>query len=316
MSGADTVRDVHRAAGVERRYRLVTPPGPGPADGLVVMLHGCTQDADDFAAGTGMDAAAVEEGWAVVYPEQEPGGHPQTCWRWFDADQRGPGEGEAALLADLAATVAGREVGPDGPVFLAGISAGAAMALNVFVLRPALFDGVGLHSGVPYGAADDQQEGLALMAGAGPGEEALAGRLCEGLAPAPGADSLPLSLPPLVVLHGTADEAVDPSNARRILAAWHGAGSLLAGDPEAKHGPADPPDLPDPAARERGEEGRPFERLRWPAGAGRGPMELWRVEGLGHAWSGGNPAGSFADPEGPPATRAMIRFFRRTAEER
>ncbi len=323
MSGADTLTGVHRAGDLERRYRLVTPPGPGPADGLVVMLHGCTQDADDFAAGTSMDGAAVERGWAVLYPEQDPTAHPQACWRWFEADQRDAGSGEAALLADLAAAAAEERVGPDGPVWLAGISAGAAMALNVFALRPDLFDGVGLHSGVPYGAADDQQEGLALMAGGGPAADELAHRLRAALTVAAGEAASAIPLPPLVIFHGTADEAVDPSNARRILAAWHGAAALLADDAEAAAGhpgvaeaprePDPPPGLPDPADRERGEEGRPFERLRWPAGAGRGPMELWRVEGLGHAWSGGRAEGSYADPRGPSATRALIRFFRRTA---
>lgn len=307
---ADTITGVHGAAGLERRYRLVLPAGSDRPEGLVVMLHGCTQDAADFAVGTGMDGAAAAAGWAALYPEQDPAAHPQTCWRWFDADQRRRETGEAALVADLAARVASQRLPADGPVWLAGISAGAGMALNVLALRPDLFEGVGLHSGVPYGAADHQAEGLALMAGRGPGSEALARRLHDALAAeaAPDVDRLP----PLVVFHGTDDEAVDPGNARRILESWHAAAAMLTSGAAAED---DLPALPDPAGRESGEEGRPFERLRWPADAGRGPMELWRVEGLGHAWSGGSPEGSYADPEGPSATRALVRFFRRTAGE-
>ncbi len=323
MSRTDTVTGVHGAGGLERRYRLVVPEAAGRPAGLVVMLHGCTQDAADLAAGTGMDGAAASEGWAVLYPEQDPAAHPQTCWRWFEADQREAGSGEAALIADLAAEVAAERLAGDAPVWIGGISAGAAMALNVFALRPGLFDGVGLHSGVPYGAADNQQEGLAAMAGGGPGAEALARRLHAAVLEAD-ASSGTGRLPPLILFHGTDDEAVDPANARRIAAAWHGAASLLAGDAEAAAGhpgeaeaprePVPPPGLPDPADRERGEEGRPFERLRWPAAPGRGPMEAWRVEGLGHAWSGGRPEGSYADPDGPSATGALVRFFRRTAD--
>lgn len=303
MPRADTLTGTHEAAGLRRRFRLVLPGGSERAAGLVVMLHGCTQDAADLAAGTGMDEAAVEEGWAVLYPEQDPGAHPQTCWRWFEADQRRRGGGESALIADLAAEVAAERLAGDAPVWIGGISAGAAMALNVVALRPDLFAGVGLHSGVAYAAADDQAEGLEAMAGRGPDAGALGGRLHDALTgeAAPAVDRLP----PLVVFHGTGDEAVDPSNARRIVEAWHRAAGLLA-----SAGPAGPPE---PGTRDRGEDGRPYERLRWPAAPGRGPVELWRVEGLGHAWSGGSAEGSYADPEGPSATREMVRFFRRTA---
>lgn len=324
MDRADTLTGGHEAAGLRRRFRLVLPGGPGRAAGLVVLLHGCTQDARDLAAGTGMDEAATSRGWAVLYPEQDPGAHPQTCWRWFEADQRRPGGGEAALIADLAGEVAAERLVEDAPVWIGGISAGAAMALNVFALRPDRFAGVGLHSGVPYAVADDQAEGLAAMAGQGPDAAELSRRLAEAVAGGGSGGHAPADgrLPPLVVVHGTADEAVDPSNAARIVESWHGAGSLLASgvepdgpagaDPAEPSEPSGPPGLPEPAARDRGEDGRPFERLRWPAAGGRGPIELWRVEGLGHAWSGGSSEGSYADPEGPPATRAMLRFFRRT----
>ena len=327
MARADTLTGRHEAAGLRRRFRLVLPGGPGRAAGLVVLLHGCTQDAEDLAAGTGMDEAATARGWAVLYPEQDPDAHPQTCWRWYEADQRRPGSGEAALIADLAGEVAAERLVEDAPVWIGGISAGAAMALNVFALRPDLFAGVGLHSGVPYAVADDQAGGLAAMAGQGPDAAELSRRLAEAVAAGRSDVDAPAGgrLPPLLVVHGTADDAVDPSNAARLVESWHGAGSLLArgvepdgpggADPTEPSGPSEPSGpagLSEPAARDRGEDGRPFERLRWPAAGGRGPMELWRVEGLGHAWSGGHPGGSYADPEGPPATRAMLRFFRRT----
>lgn len=322
------------AAGLRRPYRLAFPDGDRTPDGLVVILHGCTQDAADVAAGTGWDAAAGEKGWAVLYPEQVASAHPQVCWRWWSERQRRRDGGEAALIAEIAEQVAERRLREGAGIWLAGLSAGAAMALNVLTLRPDTFRGIGLHSGVPYGAARTREEALAVMAGGGPGSGVLARRLHEAVTadapPSPG------QLPPVLVIHGTADEAVAFGNASRIVEVWHRAAARLSeegaptgdgrgaestdadlffgGEPEPGRGDPEappPPDLPAPDRDEQGEEGLPYRRLRWSAAPGRGPMELWRVEGLGHAWSGGRSEGSYADPKGPSATAAMLRFFRR-----
>ena len=317
------VEGTHESGYGSRRYRLFVPEGIEAPSPLLVMLHGCTQDPADLAAGTRMHEEAGAEGWLVLFPEQPARAHPQRCWNWYRPADQAPGSGEPAILAGMIEDVIDeRDVDP-GRVRVAGISAGAGMALVLAAVRPDLFDGVGLHSGVPYASARSREEAIAVMAGEGPDRPELARRLRAASTTAAGEASGAIPLPPLVVFHGTADEAVDPSNAWRILAAWHGAAALLADDAEtgARHPgvaeaprePDPPPDLPDPTGRERGEEGRSFERLHWPADAGRGPMELWRVEGLGHAWSGGRPEGSYADPRGPSATRAMIRFFRRPA---
>lgn len=305
------VEGTHRAEAGVRRYRLWVPDGKPPSpEGsperpLLVMLHGCTQDPEDFAAGTRMHLRAGAEGWLVLYPEQPASAHPQRCWNWYRPADQAAGSGEPAILAGMIEQVIEERDADRGRVRVAGISAGAGMALVLAALRPDLFAGVGLHSGVPYGAARSREEAMAVMAGDGPDHRELARRLHAVL---PDTSAGFDRLPPLVVFHGTADEAVDPVNARRILESWHGASVLLGGTASA-----DPPGLPEPAERRRGEDGRPFQHLRWPAAPGRGPVELWRVEGLGHAWSGGSAEGSYADPEGPSATREMVRFFRRTA---
>lgn len=309
MGVTDTVTAAFEARGLRRPYRLALPGGTEPAEGLVTLLHGCTQDAADVAAGTGMDEAAARRGWAVLYPEQVPGAHPQACWRWYEERHQRGDTGEAAFIAALVDHVAGRRLGANAPRWIAGLSAGAAMALNAAALRPSGFAGVGLHSGVPFGAAGDEQQALAAMAGRGPSDAELARRLHDAVTSSAARDARPF--PPLVVFHGTADQAVDPDNARRILAAWHGAAALRRRDGSSRG--AAVPDLPPPATEERGREGRPFRRLGWPSSPARGPLELWRVEGLGHAWSGGRAEGSYADPAGPSATRALLAFFRRTS---
>ena len=265
-------REVANAAG-SRRYKLYVPDGaadkPRP---LVVMLHGCTQSPDDFAAGTRMNAVADEMGVLVAYPEQRAAHNSSKCWNWFKPGDQRRGAGEASLLAAVVDDVA-RDLSVDrARVFVAGLSAGGAAAAVLAQEYPDVFRGAGVHSGLACGAARDLPSALAAMK--------------------QGAPARPGSRPqvPTIVFHGSADKTVAPANARHILA-----GSIAGlAAPSVEHG--------------RAPGGAAYTREVWRDGQG-ARAEAWTIEGAGHAWSGGSASGSYTDPRGPDASRAMIEFF-------
>ncbi len=229
------------------RHYKVYAPATSPARGLplVVMLHGCAQSADDFAAATGMNALAEELGFVVVYPEQSVRANRARCWNWFDSRHRRRGEGEPSLVAGITRRVL-RQGLDERRVYVAGLSAGGAMAAVMGAQYPDLYAAVGMHSGVPLGAF----------------------RV------------------PVIAFHGDQDTTVHPSNSDFVYAS----GS--------------------PVIRERGERnGRSFTRTLHFDEHNRPMVEQWIVHGAGHAWFGGNPLASFADPKGPEASREMLRFF-------
>ncbi|TPE48952.1 extracellular catalytic domain type 1 short-chain-length polyhydroxyalkanoate depolymerase [Amaricoccus solimangrovi] len=262
----------HACAAGTRRYRLFTPSCPASdLRGLVVMLHGCKQNPDDFATGTGMNALAETERLLVAYPEQPGAANVSGCWNWFEPGHQGREAGEPAILASLARALATEFGLPPGRTFAAGLSAGGAMAAVLAETHPDVFAAVGVHSGLPRGSARDVASAFAAMRGQG---GATAG-------PRAGAARA-------IVFHGGADRVVHPANAEALAARWHdGAGERV----------------------ERGATGgRGWRRVR-SGGADTPRFECWLVDGAGHAWSGGNAAGSFTDPEGPSASAEMLRFF-------
>ena len=271
--GATFLEAVHAEAAGSRRYRLYRPASlqAGPPQGLVLMLHGCTQTPEDFAAGTQMNRLAEAQRLIVVYSEQTRLHNAKACWNWFRPGDQARDAGEPAILAGLAQRVAADFGVPEGRVFVAGLSAGGAMAAVLGAAYPDLFSAVGVHSGVPHGSANDVLSAFAVMRGE-PG-------------PGAGPDGL---LVPLILFHGDADGTVHPANAERLAAAGRDSGA-----PRAERGTAG---------------GRKFSRwaLRGDGGPG---ARYWLIEGAGHAWSGGDPAGSYADPKGPDASAEMVRFF-------
>lgn len=280
--GARYVSRSFDTASGRREYRLYVPAdaAAGRATGLVMMLHGCQQDPDDFATGTGMNAAADAAGMIVVYPAQTAAANASLCWNWFNAADQRRGCGEAALLAALATAVAVEFAVPPGAIFVAGLSAGGAMAAVLADAYPDVFAAAGIHSGLPAGAARDMPTAFAAMAGHG---------LTAGRTPSP------TSAIPLIVFHGTADTVVHPANGDAIVEA-------------ARHRAP---------ARDRHEgrtaSGRTFRRIVYRTVRDEADAEHWILDGHGHAWSGGNPAGSFTDPDGPNASAEMVRFFQAAA---
>ena len=244
-----------------------TPP-------LLVMLHGCTQSPDDFAAGTRMNQLAEEYGLLVAYPAQSQSANAQRCWNWFSpADQRRDA-GEPALIAGITRQVL-REHGADPRrVYVAGLSAGGAQAAIMGLAYPDLYAAVGVHSGLACGAARDVPSAFAAMRGGGPAPRAGGGRIT-----------------PTIVFHADGDTTVHPINGDQVMA-QSGAGGLHR---VVEHG-----GVPG---------GHRWRRTTHSDADGRILLEQWLVQGAGHAWSGGSPAGSYTDPRGPDASREMLRFF-------
>lgn len=270
-----------------RAYRLYIPRGyTGQAVPLLVMLHGCSQTPEDFAAGTRMNALAETHTFLVAYPAQSATANPSRCWNWFEAAHQSRGQGEPAIIAGITQQVMAMFNVDARRVYVAGLSAGGAMATVLGVTYPDLFAAVGVHSGLPYGAAGDLVSAMTAMQRGGSGP-ALPGAQA---AAAPGL--LPRILP-LIVFHGERDTTVHPHNADQVLAQWVRA---EGGGPE-----------PESTVQVAG--GKQTTRTTYRDRRGQPLVERWRVNGLGHAWFGGSAAGSYTDAQGPDASAEMVRFF-------
>ena len=279
LPGEFTSKRCHTPAG-ERAYRLYVPAAlPRGRVPLVMMLHGCKQSAEDFAAGTRMNALAERSGFIVVYPEQSARANGSNCWNWFEtSDQRRDG-GEPEILAGIVREVTAAQPVDPARVYVAGLSAGAAMAVILGRTYPDLFAAIGVHSGLPYGAAHDIGSAFAAMHGQAK--------------PAPSSAAPGI---PTIVFHGDHDHTVVAANADAIVAQ---AQATRPGRPSLQACL-----LPDERIG-----GRSCSRTLYLDAGGRTQIEQWVVHGAGHAWSGGDPSGSYTDAEGPDASAEMLRFF-------
>ena len=277
-----------------RNYKLYVPASYAQAleerVPLIVMLHGCTQDPDDFAAGTQMNALADRHGFVVAYPAQETRANGSRCWNWFRKQDQARGRGEPALIAGITRDVAALYRIDGRRIFVAGLSAGGAMALVVATTYPELYAAVGVHSGLPYACAQDVPSAFAAMSAGAVGGKALARE-----AAARRGDALPAI--PMIVFHGDRDATVNASNAYAIVE------QACAGRS------AETPPLESTVNRGTTASGRAYTHTVLADGARRPVVEHWTLHGAGHAWSGGSADGSFTDPEGPDASAEMIRFF-------
>ncbi len=277
--GGQFVARTHTGAGGSRRYKLFIPSTAADVElPLIVMLHGCTQSPDDFAAGTGMNELAEMHGCLVAYPGQTKSANAQKCWNWFNpADQRRD-QGEPALIAGITRDIINNHAVDRRRVYIAGLSAGGAAAAVLGVVYPDLFAAVGVHSGLPCGAARDIPSAFAAMR--------------DGPAVSPPRSHGSNRPVPTIVFHADKDATVHPRNGDHIIA-QSGAGTGL--QPTVTRG-----QVPG---------GRAYTRSVYTDANGRAMLEQWLVHGAGHAWSGGSAAGSYTDPLGPHASREMLRFF-------
>jgi poly(hydroxyalkanoate) depolymerase family esterase len=277
--------DVYVPAGLRRRT----------AAPLVMLLHGCGQTPAEFAEATRFTDAADRNGFLLVLPHQQTRHHPQRCWRWYEAAHQQRDAGEPGVLAGIVAQVGTEETRwrvDSRRVYVAGLSAGGAMALTLAATYPDVFAAAGVHSAPAYRSSTGPAQALAAMAARtavpppGPGDAAIA---------------------PTIIVQGSVDSVVRPLNGDRVADQWLAHESATESD--------------DPVGRSRSEsgrtaDGRRHDVLRWYTARGRKVLEYWVVEGLGHAWSGGRENGSFSDPHGPRATTLMWSFFRLHALDR
>ena len=285
------VTDTYTNRAGTRDYKVYLPAiYHGQALPLIVMLHGCKQNPDDFAAGTRMNALAEEHGFLVVYPKQARKANVSHCWNWFQAKDQQRDEGEPSLIAGITLAVAHRYHSDPRRIYVAGLSAGGAMAAIMGTTYPDLYAAVGIHSGLAYAVARDVPSAFAAMRGERSGHGRRESR-----------DRAPLRSVPTIVFHGDRDKTVHPSNGDDVI--------TQASSPTSEEAEANPA-LKGAETVEQGEtRGRAYTRMTYRDAAGRSFMEHWVVHGAAHAWSGGSAAGSYSDPKGPDASREMLRFF-------
>jgi len=293
--GTFVTRDFGNHAG-SRAYKLYVPRHePRSPMPMVVMLHGCTQSAEDFAAGTRMNRLADEHGFLVVYPEQAAHANVSKCWNWFQSQDQVRDSGEPSLIAGIVRDLARQHEVDPRRIFVAGLSAGAAMAVILGETYPELFAAVGVHSGLPYGSAHDIPSALAAMKG---GRGGSAG--ARGMPRAAEARRKRVAQAvPTIVFHGDRDHTVQVSNAAEIIRQATEAHVAAAGASA----------LQASTQRATAPGGRSYSRTVHADASGQPRLESWTLHGAGHAWSGGDASGSYTDASGPDASAEMVRFF-------
>jgi poly(hydroxyalkanoate) depolymerase family esterase len=276
--GARFIERTYSSAAGTRAYKLFIPSRyqdrPLP---LVVMLHGCTQSPDDFAAGTRMNLIAEEHGCFVVYPAQPSHANQAKCWNWFRIADQQRGEGEPSLIAGITRQIMDDYSVDPKRVYVGGLSAGAAAAAIMGATYNDLYAAIGMHSGLACGVATDLPSALVAMRQGKSDHKVTPGDRPSG---------------PIIVFHGDRDTTVHPNNGGQIL---EQAVRTMTAQKKVQRG-----QVPG---------GHAYTRTILSDANGRGMLEHWSIHGAGHAWSGGSPAGSYADPRGPDATREMLRFF-------
>jgi len=278
--GARFIEGAYSNSAGSRAYRLFIPSRyrDGQPLPLVVMLHGCTQSPEDFAAGTRMNFIAEEQACLVVYPAQRADANRAKCWNWFRTTDQQRDKGEPSLIAGITRQIMRDYSADPKRVYVGGLSAGAAAAAVMGATYYDLYAAIGIHSGLACGAAIDLPSAfVAMRQGGGSDDRAI---LREG--------------PPVptIVFHGDRDTTVHPVNSNQVREQF-----VRTTITRRK------------VHRGRVPGGHAYTRTIDADATGRAIFEHWNIHGAGHAWSGGSPAGSYTDPQGPDATREMLRFF-------
>ena len=270
-----------------RAYKLYIPSSyRGKPLPLVVMLHGCTQSPDDFAAGTRMNTVGEERAMFVAYPAQPKSANGSKCWNWFNPGDQQRNCGEPSLIAGITRQIARDYAIDTRRIYVAGLSAGGAAAAIMGRAYPDLYAAVGVHSGLPCGAARDLPSALAAMKRGSPGVASPSN--CSSAIPRSGC------LAPTIVFHGDKDTTVHPQNGSHVIEQLKSVQQT---------------ELRQVTQCEEVPGGHAYSRVRHLDSANRAVLEMWVVHGGRHAWSGGNAAGTYTDPLGPDASREMVRFF-------
>lgn len=293
----------HENASGSRDYMLYVPSAyasGAQAMPLVVMLHGCGQSSADFAAGTRMNQLAEEYGFLVAYPEQAFDANRLRCWNWFSRSDQQRDRGEPALIAGITKQIMDEYRIDGSRVYIAGMSAGGSMAAIMAHTYPDIYAAAGVHSGTAYGHAQSILTAiLAMRHGTQPKAASMLDLPEKEEAAAQSQPVRPATAPSTIVFHGDMDKTVHLNNSDQVIAGSAPYSSLGLPPPlmgtEIRH--AQPAD------------GHAYTQTIYLDGQGRDVAEHWVVHGAGHGWSGGDPDGSYTEPQGPDASREMLRFF-------
>lgn len=269
-------------------YRLYIPASYAPAVEkgaslpLIVMLHGCTQSPEDFASGTRMNELAEQYGCLIVYPSQPTSANQNRCWNWFKPSDQQQGRGEPAWLAALTQAIIKDYAVDSSRVYIAGLSAGAAMAVIMGEAYPELYAAVGVHSGLAYRSATDLPSALMAMRQGSTANINQTGNS---------------NFVPMIVFHGDQDHTVSVRNGNQIV------------EQAQQRLQAQNIDLITQQHQNSSKQNCRSTQLQISDGQGVSQLEYWKIHGAGHSWAGGSSAGSYTDPKGPDASKEMLRFF-------
>jgi poly(hydroxyalkanoate) depolymerase family esterase len=272
----------------------------GTAVPLLVMLHGCTQTAEDFAAGTRMNRLAEQHGFIVAYPQQMRKSNRALCWNWFKSAHQFRNRGEPARIAHIVQTISQKTSQwtiDSQQIYVVGASAGAAMAVILGATYPDIFAAIGVHSGIEYQAVTNIIDTLKVIRHGGP-EPILQGQKAFE------AMGSYKRVVPTIVFQGTHDRIVPPISSDRVVQQWMQTNHLVSPDLYLA-------DFKKPTTTSTGQVpgGYAYTVYTWEDSRGNEVQAYWKIHGLGHAWSGGSPTGSHTDPRGPNASEAMYQFF-------
>jgi poly(hydroxyalkanoate) depolymerase family esterase len=292
----------YQDASGDHPYFVYTPTTyhPGTAVPLLVLLHGCTQTAADYATGTGMNQLAEQYGFLVLYPQQMRTSNRTLCWNWFQSSNQFRDRGEPAIIAHMVQAIkenTSHWTIDSSRVYVVGASAGAAMAVILGATYPDLFAAIGVHSGVEYQAVTNLLSGLKVLRRGGPDPVKQGRRAYEAMGNSK-------RVMPTIVFQGTRDTIVPPINGDQVVQQWMQTNQLASQGLYVA-------DFQHPTTTTAGQVpgGYSYTVSTWKDHTGRDVQHYWKISGLGHAWSGGNPAVSYTDPLGPNASEAMYQFF-------
>jgi poly(hydroxyalkanoate) depolymerase family esterase len=292
----------HSGATESRQYYVYTPANyeVGKAVPLIVMLHGCTQSPADFATGTQMNRLADEHQSIVAYPQQARKNHHFQCWNWYHLANQYRGSGEPAIIAGIVQDIVKNTAQwtiDTSRIYVAGASAGAAMAVILGATYPDIFAAIGVHSGVQYQAATNPKRALRAMRRGGPDAVQQGKAAYEAMGRF-------ARVVPTIVFHGSRDHVVPAINGDLVVQQWMHTNFIASHEGYNA-------DFRHPSRVTPGQVpgGRAYTVYAWNDSDGNEIQQYWKVDRMGHAWSGGHASGSYTDPKGPSASQAMYRFF-------
>ncbi len=288
-----------------RVYKLYIPTGYDPTNKipLVMMLHGCKQNPDIFAAGTQMNQLAEQYNFLVAYPQQSPSSHFDKCWHWYSYSHQSRGKGEPASIAGVVQHIKQSYSVDPKRIYIAGLSAGGAMSVIMGATYPDLFAAIGVCSGLEYKAATSAWYAYPALYFGGPSPTHQGNLAYHAMGQY-------AQIMPVIVFHGTSDSRVYPINGHQIISQWAQT-NYLALDEADNH-------IDDIAKRIENKTvpgGRSYTRYVYQDNQGNNLMEKYMVDGMGHAWSGGSMSGSHTDPTGPNASAIIWEFFQQHAKK-